>query len=89
MGQTTNDVWNWYVAPGASSAAMTNLVWSDSSGSTVGIVVSNAVGQSTNTACVDAMYRSFVYKDGAQHLTVTITNLPSNVYDILVYSTRA
>ncbi|MCL4786507.1 MAG: hypothetical protein KJ070_06880 [Verrucomicrobia bacterium] len=89
VGQGTNDVWNWYVAPWASSAAMTNLIRSDNSSSSVGIVVSNAPGQWGNGLCVDSMYQSYVYKDGSGHLTVTITNLPPNVYDLFVYATRA
>lgn len=89
VGQSSSDAWNWYVAPGASSAALTDLLKSDGSSSTVGIVVSNAVGQSQNTACADPMYKSYVYRDGAQHLTVTITNLPANAYDIFVYAARA
>jgi hypothetical protein len=89
IGQTANDHWNAYVQPYANPGALANLLRSDQSQSTVGLIVSNAPGQWGNSYCVDPMYQSYIYPWNAGHIIVTITNLPADTYDFYVYATRA
>ncbi|HEX5221657.1 MAG TPA: hypothetical protein VFZ59_18985, partial [Verrucomicrobiae bacterium] len=89
IGQESWDYWNTYDFREYSSAALSDLQWSDySGGSDVGIVVSNAPGVGSHSLIEDGMYNAFVYGSTSARLTVTITNLPANVYDLLVYAPR-
>ena len=89
LGQESWDLWNVYDFPDYTSAALTDLQWSDySGGSGVGIVVSNAPVVGNYSLIEDPMYGHFVYGSNSARLTVTITNLPANVYDLLVYAPR-
>jgi len=78
VGQTNSDYWNGTNFAGASVAVLTNLAWSDTNASTVGIIVSNAPGRATNTITTDPMYSSYVMPTNNGSITLTITNLPSN-----------
>jgi len=89
VGQDGSDFWNVYDFPDYSYAALSDLQWSDySGGSGVGLVVTNAPGVGSHSLIEDGMYGAFVYGSNSARLTVTITNLPSNVYDVLVYAPR-
>ena len=78
IGQESWDYWNTYDFPEYSSAALSDLQWSDySGGSDVGIVVSNAPGVGSHSLIEDGMYNAFVYGSTSARLTVTITNLTS------------
>ncbi|EEF59127.1 PQQ-binding-like beta-propeller repeat protein [Pedosphaera parvula] len=84
MGLTTSDFWNGYRFPNVASAAVSNLKWSDSSSSTVGVTVNNAPGQWGNPVS-DGMYDGYIYPQNWGTLTVTVTNLPAGTYDFYVY----
>ena len=83
VGQTTNDYWNVYYYPSSTHQSVTNLLWSDTNGPSVGIVVSNAPNVGTNGSA-DKMYNTFITDNGAT-ITLTITNLPSNIYNFYLY----
>jgi len=85
VGQTSSDYWNGTNFAGASLAVLTNLAWSDTNASTVGIIVSNAPGRATNTITTDPMYSSYVMPTNGGSITLTITNLPSNTYNLYLY----
>jgi hypothetical protein len=89
VGQCEDDWWNVYYFPGESAAALTDLEWSDRTPSEIGLAVSNAPEWGYHTAIADFMYYSFVLGTNSARLIVTITNLPADVYDVLVYAPRA
>ncbi len=91
FGYDSWDYWNVYSFEGYEVGALTDLYWSDNNQSSVGIVVSNAPGAACNPLCVpvDYMYAYFVHPTNGGLISVTITNLPSDDYDIVVYATRA
>jgi len=78
VGQTNSDYWNLGSFAGASTAVLTNLAWSDTNASTVGIIVSNAPGVASNSLTTDPMYSSYVMPTNGGSISLTITNLPSN-----------
>jgi hypothetical protein len=82
IGQATNDYWNAISFSGSSSASLPHLTNSDRTASSVGMVISNAPGQ-WGFWNEDAMYGGFIYGSGT--ISVTITNLATNVYDIYLY----
>ncbi|EEF62004.1 hypothetical protein [Pedosphaera parvula] len=84
VGLSTSDFWNGYRAPNISSAAVTNLKWSDGSSSTVGVTVNNAAGQWGNPVS-DGMYDGYIYPQNSGTITVTLTNLPTGTYDFYAY----
>jgi hypothetical protein len=84
VGQTTNDFWNWFDFPGHSSASMSHLVWSDESSSHTGVTVSNAPGYYGNPVS-DPMYGTYIYSWNGYNITVTLTNVPTGVYDFYLY----
>lgn len=89
VGQESWDWWNTYDFPDYTAAALPDLQWSDyTGGSGVGIVVSNAPAVGSHALIEDPMHGNFVYGSNSARLTVTITNLPDNVYDLLVYAPR-
>ncbi len=92
FGSGPYDYWNPYDCNGCLAGSLADLYWSDWSPSTVGIIVSNAPGVGCNPLCgwpVDYMYACFIYPANGGHITVTITNLPSDEYDLVAYATRA
>ena len=85
IGQTTNDYWNAYHFPGASAAAITNLKWSDTNNSGVGVTVLNGAGE-WNTGVSDGMYWGYIYSASTPGtITITFTNIPNGTYDYYVY----
>lgn len=88
-GYDPYDYWNPFDFEGYSAAGLANLSWSDWSQSSVGLVVSNAPGVGLNSFCLDPMYQYFIHPTNGGQITVTITNLPADVYDVFVYATRA
>jgi len=83
------DYWNAYNFEGYSTGWLANMYWSDWNQSSVGLVVSNAPGVGLNSFCLDPMYQYFIHPTNGGQVTVTITNLPADEYDLVVYSTRA
>jgi hypothetical protein len=88
-GYDPYDYWNPYSFEGYSTGWLANLYWSDWSQSAVGLVVSNAPGVGLNPFCLDPMYQYFIHPTNGGQITVTITNLPTDIYDLFVYATRA
>src|SRR5204862_224035 len=62
----------------------TNLAWSDTNSSTVGVTVDNAPGQWYNPVS-DGMFSTYIYPWNGSNITVTVTNLPPGTYDFYVY----
>jgi hypothetical protein len=89
FGQQSWDCWNAYYYTGSEPGSLTNLYWSDYEASTVGIIVTNGAGLGANTFCLDPMYQDFIHPQTSGSMTVAITNLPSDEYDLVVYATRA
>jgi len=85
IGQTNIDYWNHYSAAGASVGVLTNLLWTTTNGSSVGLIVSNAPGVVSNGFALDPMYAQNVCPTNGGSISVTLTNLPSNVYDFYFY----
>jgi len=85
VGQTNSDYWNLGSFAGASTAVLTNLAWSDTNASTVGIIVSNAPGVASNSLTTDPMYSSYVMPTNGGSISLTITNLPANTYHLYLY----
>src|SRR5581483_8549952 len=81
-GQSSGDVWNWYLAPGSSLVTMNDLAWSDGTDAGVSMTVSNAPGQWYNPVD-DPMYQAYIYQSGT--VTITLTNLPASTYDFYFY----
>lgn len=89
IGQETWDYWNPYYYTGYDPGWVENLTWSDWSSSAVGMVVSNATEVGYNPLCTDSMYQYFIHPGSGGPVTVTLTNLPADIYDVFVYATRA
>ena len=89
VGQSANDVWNFYNRDGESGewrtlGALTNLKLADGTATLTGLIVTNLPG-SWGNGSFDQMYLSYLYP--FQGLgTLSITNLASGEYDIYVYS---
>jgi hypothetical protein len=86
-GVATNDYWNPYLAPFANAAAVTNLLYADSTASAAGLTVLNGPGH-YNDNIPDQMYSTYDYNQGSP-ITITVTNLPATNYDIYVYGHAA
>src|SRR6266567_487251 len=86
VGQGTNDFWTTCM-PNSTPLSLANLKWSDSTTSSVGLVVSNAPGGWGNGS-TDPMYNSYLYLSNGT-ITLTITNLPSNSYNFYLYGRAA
>jgi hypothetical protein len=89
VGQESWDYWNQYYFTGNEPGTLTALSWSDTTQSPAGIIVTNGPGTGDNPFCLDLMYRYFVHPTNGGNVSVMITNLPSDVYDVFVYATRA
>ena len=89
FGQQAWDCWNAYSHSGYEPGWLSNLYWSDYNPSTVGIVVTNGAGLGANLFCLDPMYQDFIHPQTSGSITVVITNLPADEYDLVVYATRA
>jgi hypothetical protein len=85
VGQTPSDPWMPFWFPNAHIATRNGLQWSDYSVTSTGITVSNAPGCWTWDAG-DPMYSTYIYASPGQgNVTLTITNLPADVYHIYLY----
>lgn len=89
MGQTTNDLWNFYsrdVAPGQwrQDGSIPNLLQADGSLTEAGLLVNNLPGAWYNGSS-DAMYNGFLYPQSGP-ASVVVTNLPAGRYDFFLYS---
>lgn len=89
FGQGSGDYWNVYHNTGSEPGTLAHLYWSDGSGSSVGLVVTNAPGVGANPFCLDPMYQSFIHPTAGGTVSVTLTNLPAGEYDVVVYAARA
>jgi hypothetical protein len=89
VGQESWDYWNQYYYAGNEPGGSAGLYWSDWTSSSVGLVVTNGAGTGYNPFCADSMYQYFIHPSSSGNVSVAITNLPSDVYDVFVYATRA
>lgn len=90
LGQTTNDVWNFYSRDDGAGGWRTFGVLSNlkTVGGTVtpaGLTVANAPGAWGNGS-PDKMYDDYIYPFNGGNVTVTVTNLPAGQYDVLAYA---
>lgn len=83
VGRFTNDFWITWLS---SNTSKTNLLWSDQSGSGIGLTIANAPGGWGNGAN-DPMYNSYLY--GSPPISLTLTNLPTNVFNFYLYGHAA
>ena len=82
VGQSATDYWTPFYPP---TSAISQLPWSDGTPSGVGITVSNAPGD-WGWDSGDAMYSSYIYQDPEfGNITITITNLAANAYNLYLY----
>jgi RHS repeat-associated protein len=83
VGQYTNDFWITWLS---SYSSLANLTWSDQStpNSGVGLAISGISGGWGNGAN-DRMYNSYLYGGSGGSLTLTLTNLPTNVFNFYLY----
>ncbi len=91
IGQTADDFWNFYSrndlnAPGGvrSSGAATNLLLADRTATQIGLTVDNSPGAWASDS-TDPMYAAYIYPFVGD-MTITITNLPDGLYDVVPYS---
>ncbi len=82
VGQTNNNFWNeycpWY------GPTLTNLWWADGTNrSGIDLIVQNAPGIWGNSTG-NNMYDVYIYA-GSGNITITLTNVPSGVYDLYLY----
>jgi alpha-tubulin suppressor-like RCC1 family protein len=86
IGQTTNDFWNVYSRDADGSAGTkSNLKLADGTVTAVQLSVRNGRGVNC-TASSDPMYACYIYSGYQTILTITLTNLPVGVYELLAYS---
>jgi hypothetical protein len=88
-GYDSLDYWNAYNFEGYSTGWLADMYWSDGNQSSVGLVVNNAPGVGFNSFCMDPMYQYFIHPTNGGQIMVTITNLPADEYDLVIYGTRA
>jgi FG-GAP-like repeat/IPT/TIG domain/Immunoglobulin I-set domain/FG-GAP repeat len=84
IGQTTNDYWNGYQFGLQTYGAVTNLKWVDRNSSGIDLTVLNAPGNWANNTG-DGMYDPFIYPWDGGNITVTLSNVPSGIYDFYLY----
>ena len=92
IGQTANDYWNCYTRDDGhggwlENGSLTNLSLADGTITSVGLMVTNGPGAWSNESS-DAMYYCFIYPFSGI-MTITLTNLPLGIYEILPYSEDA
>jgi alpha-tubulin suppressor-like RCC1 family protein len=86
IGQTANDFWNYYSRDlQGSSGAIVNLAMADKTITPVGLAVDNGRGVACSGS-YDPMYDCYIYSGYQTSLTITVTNLPTGSYRVLVYS---
>jgi len=82
LASYTNDFWITYLS---SYSSLANLTWSDQSGgSGVGLAISGISGGWGNGSS-DPMYNSYLYANPGGSLTLTLTSLPTNVFNFYLY----
>ncbi len=89
FGYGETDCWNGWFFLGEEPGLLPDLLWSDTTASSVGIIVSNAPGYGYYPMCLDVMYSYSSLATNGLPLSVLITNLPADEYDIVVYAARA
>jgi choice-of-anchor C domain-containing protein len=90
IGNTANDFWNYYTRDDGfggwrTFGFATNLLLADGTPTSIGMTIDNAPG-AWGGASSDAMYKYYIYPLNGGNATITITNLPAGVYDVLPYS---
>ncbi|PWU17791.1 MAG: hypothetical protein C5B50_10595 [Verrucomicrobia bacterium] len=90
IGQATNDFWNLYSRDNGSGGyltfgTVTNMSAADGTHTQVGMTVANAPG-AYSCGSTDPMYNTYLYPQNGGNITVTVTNLPSAIYNVLPYS---
>jgi len=80
IGAFTNDFWN-----EADSNNVPNLKNVDGIFSSVGLMITNITGVSSNSS-PDPMFNDYAYAPTGQVATVTITNLPTGTWNLYLYA---
>src|SRR6267142_3621247 len=83
VGQYTNDFWITWLS---SYSSLANLTWSDQStpNSGVGLAISGINGGWGNGNS-DPMYNSYLYGLSGGTLSLTLTNMPTNIFNFYLY----
>jgi uncharacterized repeat protein (TIGR01451 family) len=89
IGQTASDYWNCYTRDDGLggwryNGSLTNLSLANGTITSVGMLVTNSPGAWTSGSS-DAMYNAYIYPFSGI-MTITLTNLPEGIYQILPYS---
>jgi len=83
-GNEVNDFWNSYNQPFVQKGWLTNLLFSDESLTSAGLIVDNAPG-SFNIGNADEMFNSYMFPHNGGNITITLTNVPSGDYELYLY----
>src|SRR5215472_245988 len=84
IGQSTNDFWNGIETPYQAFGVLSNLRAADGTATTVGFAISNTAGE-WHSGSSDTMYYGYNYNNAGGTGSVTLLNLPSGMYDLLLY----
>jgi hypothetical protein len=84
IGQSTNDFWNGIETPYRAFGVLSNLLAADGTTTTVGFAISNTAGE-WHSGSSDTMYYGYNYNNAGGTGSVTLLNLPSGAYDLLLY----
>jgi hypothetical protein len=89
LGFAATDYWNYYMREDGQGGwrtfgAVTNLRLADGTITEIGMTVANAPG-AWCAGSSDAMYDCYIYPFSG-NATITVTNLPAGVYDVLPYA---
>jgi hypothetical protein len=87
IGDATSDYWNHYPAAGQASGLLTNLLTAERLASPVGLMVANLAAAATNNSS-DPMYKTFLFTNSTTAATITLTNVPSGSWNVLLYATN-
>src|ERR1051326_642044 len=83
VGQYTNDFWINYLS---SYSSLANLTWSDQSSPNSGVgLASSGVTGGWGNGVNDPMYHGYLYGSPGSTIPLTLTNLPTNVFNFYIY----
>ena len=91
IGESSGDFWNFYSRDNTSAfdwkvnGALTNLKLANGTVTSIGLTVFNLPGAWANGSS-DPMYNSYLYPHSGISASLSLTNLPAGIYDLLAYS---
>jgi len=91
MGESGGDFWNFYSRDNTSAfdwkvnGSLTNLKLANGTVTSIGLTVNNLPGGWANGSS-DPMYNSYLYPFSGSSASLSLTNIPAGIYDLLAYS---